>query len=108
MFFFFFQAEDGIRDDLVTGVQTCALPICARARGTFDGRVIDVHELASTEAGLTARGRVELTERGPSVQGQARLDTRDLGALPTLRGRVSGAGVAEVTGSYRDGRGEGT
>src|SRR5258708_15613343 len=29
--FFFFQAEDGIRDDLVTGVQTCALPISPRA-----------------------------------------------------------------------------
>src|SRR2546425_8859290 len=29
--FFFFQAEDGIRDKLVTGVQTCALPIwCER------------------------------------------------------------------------------
>src|SRR6266536_5992644 len=28
-FFFFFQAEDGIRDPLVTGVQTCALPIWA-------------------------------------------------------------------------------
>src|SRR2546429_2381950 len=27
--FFFFQAEDGIRDVAVTGVQTCALPICA-------------------------------------------------------------------------------
>src|SRR5437762_8730216 len=27
MFFFFFQAEDGIRDTSVTGVQTCALPI---------------------------------------------------------------------------------
>src|SRR3989441_11493612 len=27
MIFFFFQAEDGIRDKLVTGVQTCALPI---------------------------------------------------------------------------------
>src|SRR5437867_12665583 len=26
---FFFQAEDGIRDRTVTGVQTCALPICA-------------------------------------------------------------------------------
>src|SRR5260363_95750 len=26
-YLFFFQAEDGIRDDLVTGVQTCALPI---------------------------------------------------------------------------------
>src|SRR5687767_15402546 len=29
-FFFFFQAEDGIRDKLVTGVQTCALPIYIR------------------------------------------------------------------------------
>src|SRR3989441_1905831 len=29
-FFFFFQAEDGIRDKLVTGVQTCALPIYPR------------------------------------------------------------------------------
>src|SRR5438094_6134032 len=27
IFFFFFQAEDGIRDRTVTGVQTCALPI---------------------------------------------------------------------------------
>src|SRR5437868_7349489 len=27
-YFFFFQAEDGIRDRNVTGVQTCALPIC--------------------------------------------------------------------------------
>src|SRR5437879_8899233 len=30
-FFFFFQAEDGIRDTSVTGVQTCALPISAAA-----------------------------------------------------------------------------
>ena len=35
LFFFFFQAEDGIRDRDVTGVQTCALPICAgHASGT--------------------------------------------------------------------------
>src|SRR5258708_31442832 len=34
---FFFQAEDGIRDDLVTGVQTCALPISACAHNSrFD------------------------------------------------------------------------
>src|SRR5205085_6365624 len=32
VFFFFFQAEDGIRDLTVTGVQTCALPICGAAR----------------------------------------------------------------------------
>src|SRR5215467_5840990 len=30
IYFFFFQAEDGIRDYKVTGVQTCALPICDR------------------------------------------------------------------------------
>src|SRR5260221_10889456 len=43
---FFFQAEDGIRDHCVTGVQTCALPICRRpaawsrrgGRGTGAGR----------------------------------------------------------------------
>src|SRR5258708_905043 len=31
LYFFFFQAEDGIRDDLVTGVQTCALPITSKS-----------------------------------------------------------------------------
>src|SRR5206468_9179068 len=31
--FFFFQAEDGIRDLIVTGVQTCALPISLRRFG---------------------------------------------------------------------------
>src|SRR5207245_8768746 len=33
LIFFFFQAEDGIRDATVTGVQTCALPISAAQRG---------------------------------------------------------------------------
>src|SRR5438132_2785975 len=32
--FFFFQAEDGIRDHCVTGVQTCALPILTAVRRT--------------------------------------------------------------------------
>src|SRR2546426_5914564 len=31
-FYFFFQAEDGIRDYKVTGVQTCALPISSETR----------------------------------------------------------------------------
>src|SRR3712207_8310947 len=49
---FFFQAEDGIRDIGVTGVQTCALPICqaiqqllargaARVQGTVEGLAVD-------------------------------------------------------------------
>src|SRR5256885_3989455 len=41
-FFFFFQAEDGIRDYKVTGVQTCALPISADRRGAgFAGSVCE-------------------------------------------------------------------
>src|SRR2546425_2979176 len=36
--FFFFQAEDGIRDKLVTGVQTCALPILAKGVMGIDYR----------------------------------------------------------------------
>src|SRR3989441_2178261 len=44
LFFFFFQAEDGIRDKLVTGVQTCALPISAFAAAAvgIDGHVADL------------------------------------------------------------------
>src|SRR5438034_10600889 len=34
IFFFFFQAEDGIRVHCVTGVQTCALPICSGRAAT--------------------------------------------------------------------------
>src|SRR6266508_5724352 len=35
MFFFFFQAEDGIRDGHVTGVQTCALPISSLVASSY-------------------------------------------------------------------------
>src|SRR5699024_9390616 len=40
--FFFFQAEDGIRDRNVTGVQTCALPISEAAEGPSHGREVRV------------------------------------------------------------------
>src|SRR5258708_31670674 len=46
-FVFFFQAEDGIRDDLVTGVQTCALPIS-------DHALHDVPVLQDVDSGVTA------------------------------------------------------
>src|SRR5690625_330364 len=36
---FFFQAEDGIRDGHVTGVQTCALPISDDAEGPLDAGI---------------------------------------------------------------------
>src|SRR3989441_5439828 len=48
VFYFFFQAEDGIRDKLVTGVQTCALPISCPLydpifRRIGDNRAMNVH-----------------------------------------------------------------
>src|SRR6266487_5707636 len=39
--FFFFQAEDGIRDGRVTGVQTCALPISQRVVQRVERLVVD-------------------------------------------------------------------
>src|SRR5439155_16690486 len=59
-FFFFFQAEDGIRDGHVTGVQTCALPISLRR--TFPAHV----------AILSA----QLCRRIPSTQPARLLDAR--------------------------------
>src|SRR2546427_8578558 len=77
-FFFFFQAEDGIRDLTVTGVQTCALPILGRyqivreiarsndivyeALDPVMGRRVAVKELA-VPASLQGAARRERIER---------------------------------------------
>src|SRR5207244_5715190 len=51
--FCFFQAEDGIRDDLVTGVQTCALPIL---NPSSEGQKIAQRDIATAlETALDAR-----------------------------------------------------
>src|SRR5439155_9906471 len=44
--FFFFQAEDGIRDGHVTGVQTCALPILAMDEPQIPPKPADAQMLA--------------------------------------------------------------
>src|SRR5687767_15606950 len=65
LFFFFFQAEDGIRDKLVTGVQTCALPIYPYAPADI---------LLQTDAGAD-RGGLHLHRAAaalPRGQGQGR------------------------------------
>src|SRR2546427_9444137 len=50
LYVFFFQAEDGIRDLTVTGVQTCALPICIGQQPV--GIVLDdAHMAALCDAG---------------------------------------------------------
>src|SRR5256885_6422171 len=57
---FFFQAEDGIRDYKVTGVQTCALPICLSRAACNVGRATS-RFLAYVWHPVTALPTVELT-----------------------------------------------
>src|SRR5256885_9601187 len=63
---FFFQAEDGIRDYKVTGVQTCALPI------SFEGAVFDLlvelYERRLVTRGMIARG---IAEHSTHTRGRA-------------------------------------
>src|SRR5260221_5107971 len=56
--FFFFQAEDGIRDHCVTGVQTCALPICIR-QGSSDETFSACFVAGAGWAGVSVQHLVE-------------------------------------------------
>ena len=60
LFFFFFQAEDGIRDHCVTGVQTCALPICKRVF-----RYETSMKFANISGGFRGDSNFELIEKFP-------------------------------------------
>src|SRR5256885_2746294 len=80
-FFFFFQAEDGIRDYKVTGVQTCALPICRepgpRRPGGGRGQLGRVRfgiagQLGGTGRGQRERARPQRVEGGAEIDGQGR------------------------------------
>src|SRR2546430_8801650 len=71
--FFFFQAEDGIRDLTVTGVQTCALPICSFAQhaAATDGEDLAAlgHVHARPVAARIAEGRWAIVDcRGRSEE----------------------------------------
>src|SRR5437867_9571533 len=82
---FFFQAEDGIRDRTVTGVQTCALPICPPAAARFAAR-----GGARPPAGTAARSpRLERQPRllrqavrGPARRVRRRSRSRSLRPTP--------------------------
>src|SRR2546425_10019157 len=104
--FFFFQAEDGIRDKLVTGVQTCALPISANdASGRTDGalvRTLPTSALASRAvAGLGSRsGEGRVGEEGRSWWGAGHLKKKK-----KSKGRAQSAQSQDgVSLMYIDGR----
>src|SRR3989442_9514008 len=82
--FFFFQAEDGIRDADVTGVQTCALPIYDTAPTEIYTLCLPPRELRARSADERATGLVPRILRG---------DRRGLGFPRALRaGTRSGHG----------------
>src|SRR5438128_9815988 len=89
--FFFFQAEDGIRDATVTGVQTCALPISEppliadldRRKGPF-GRQLQHGPLVEVEI-----GRQLLHRHQAVIHVHARLDQWVSWPLPTTIRRVT-------------------
>src|SRR5256885_5482719 len=56
-FFFFFQAEDGIRDYKVTGVQTCALPICGQRHPVV---LLQIHPHLRHRTPLPTRNALDL------------------------------------------------
>src|SRR5207247_345621 len=121
---FFFQAEDGIRDPLVTGVQTCALPISHAtildgARVGAEAGVDSIEhgmELDETVAATMHRNSVALVstlsvlaswatferttriERFTSVEGKGKLAARREGAFAAIKA-ARRAGVRIAAGS---------
>src|SRR5262249_59642706 len=90
--FVFFQAEDGIRDWSVTGVQTCALPICqgqnSRRVGAYEPawswRAIKMRGVCRSQAVSTVIEFVELC-----------LGRRGLDRRPKLAGQIGRASCRE-------------
>src|SRR5260221_1187032 len=75
MLFFFFQAEDGIRDHCVTGVQTCALPI-----SSHHGRVRRVAHAVESRRRPRGQNRAQLSYKHASCS---------RAILPTLPGTLN-------------------
>src|SRR2546427_4191247 len=68
--FFFFQAEDGIRDLTVTGVQTCALPIYVQIIREFFGKPCSLPYFSSSEVRRTIRQSRSWPSRLPAARGR--------------------------------------
>src|SRR5437867_7628801 len=91
-FFFFFQAEDGIRDRTVTGVQTCALPIC-RLRDAAGSLRAPVSVRRSSDTG--ARSDPAASRSRPTSARQVEI------GRASCRERGEGGGGTEVVKTKR-------
>src|SRR5260221_1372143 len=89
-FFFFFQAEDGIRDHCVTGVQTCALPILFRGGG-------DVVAIGRLRPGVT---RVAAQAEMNAIMGQIRSEHQEDSKTGVLVGPLQDWVVGDIRTSF--------
>src|SRR5699024_10982944 len=88
---FFFQAEDGIRDRNVTGVQTCALPISSESGS----------EETKEQAQTVSEADTSVKEEHDSNE-----DKRQVIAMPSVRkyARENDVAIQNVTGTGKNGR----
>src|SRR2546430_11057987 len=93
---FFFQAEDGIRDLTVTGVQTCALPILATIAGVADA----VDDVADDRAGILA---ARIIAGDDHAIGQPRGHTAHFRPLAAITVAAAAEHAYELAGTH-DGR----
>src|SRR6266702_4889880 len=80
--FFFFQAEDGIRDGHVTGVQTCALPISGDLKARGD-RIVAAYEQSIVKPIERLKAPPEIADQAAELRRIARQQLNALGALAT-------------------------
>src|SRR5699024_11906903 len=106
---FFFQAEDGIRDRNVTGVQTCALPILAprsvenmsdpqpqltHVRGDGSAHMVDVTAKSETTRTATAEGFLRTREEIGRASCRERVEMwGGAGSVETRTSERAGAGM---------------
>src|SRR6266508_3317860 len=100
-YFFFFQAEDGIRDGHVTGVQTCALPI-SRPRARRPG---DLPHRARRHGGQGPRTHPRRRRLRDEALQPGGAGGPDPGRAPQDRRPAAGGGVPAPVRRPRDGRG---
>src|SRR5205823_8626603 len=100
-FFFFFQAEDGIRDKLVTGVQTCALPICTRSAQALTIIAQNIDLAVDNEGAIcqdTGMPTFEVKVPVAANQIWMKQQIRDAVAEATRRGKLRPNSVDSITG----------